>query len=384
MRRVVTSFRLSTFYLLYFLAVGVTLPFLPAYFTTLGISSSEIGVLLSIAPVFSLLMPPVWGQLADRSGHPGVILLVLCVGALLGYTVLLGASGFSTALVAMALYSVFGSSVTSIIDSMSLQHLTHHRGEYAHLRRWGSLGFVVATLAFGYSVKRVDRMAVLAPMVFLLAAAAWCGLTLARAPRVARSGPRPTVKAAVNLLNDKTLLLLLLATMLHWVAGTPYHGSLGTHFTAMGLAPWAVGLTWGVAVSSEVVVLSLWPKWSHVVSPRVLLLITFALSSLRWFAMAATSNVVLLTLLAATHGISFGAFYVAAVAEVAKHAPDSLRATGQALFTAITFGFGGIVGFTGSGVLYAHLGGHQLFAIAGAIELLPIAVVLFAFKRPIK
>ncbi len=142
MRRVVTSFRLSTFYLLYFLAVGVTLPFLPAYFTTLGISSSEIGVLLSIAPVFSLLMPPVWGQLADRSGHPGVILLVLCVGALLGYTVLLGASGFSTALVAMALYSVFGSSVTSIIDSMSLQHLTHHRGEYAHLRRWGSLGFV--------------------------------------------------------------------------------------------------------------------------------------------------------------------------------------------------------------------------------------------------
>ena len=369
------------FYLLFFLAVGVTLPFLPAYFVSLGISPAQVGVLLAVGPVLSLLMPPVWGQLADRTGHSGVVLLLLCVGGLLGYSVLLGATGFASALVAIGLYSVFGSSVTAIADSLSLQHLAVQGGSYAHVRRWGSLGFVVATVGFGYSIERVDRLAVLAPMVFLGAAAVWCALTLARAPRVVRSGPRPTIKAALGLLRDPTFALLLLATTLHWVAGTPYHGSLGTHFTALGLPPWTVGLTWGVAVSSEVLVMTLWPRWSHRFTPRTLLLVSFGLSALRWWGMAATSNVVLLTALAALHGITFGAFYVAAVAEVSKHAPESLRATGQALFTALTFGIGGIVGYGTSGVLYTHLGGHQLFAIAGFVELLPMVVVLLAFKQ---
>ena len=66
---------------------------------------------------------------------------------------------------------------------------------------------------------------------------------------------------------------------------------------------------------------------------------------------------------------------------MSKHAPESLRATGQALFTALTFGIGGIVGYGTSGVLYTHLGGHQLFAIAGFVELLPMVVVLLAFKQ---
>jgi len=364
------------FYLLFFLAVGVTLPFMPAYFVSLGISPTQVGVLLAVNPVLSLLMPPWWGQLADRTGHPGVVLLVLCLGGLLGYSVLLGASGFGSALVAMALYSVFGSSVTAIVDSLSLQHLARTGGSYAHVRRWGSFGFVVATLGFGYSIVRVDRLAVLAPMLFLAGAALWCGLTLARAPRVTRTGPQPTVKAALGLLRNKPFALLLLATMLHWVASTPYHGSLGTHFTDLGLPPWTVGLTWGVAVSSEVVVMTLWPRWSHLLSAHGMLLVSFGVSALRWWSMAATDNVVLLAALAAVHGISFGAFYVSAVAEVAKHTPESLRATGQALFTAITFGVGGLIGYASSGVLYTHLGGHQLFAIAGVVELLPIAVLL--------
>ena len=315
----VTSFRLSVFYLLYFLTIGVTLPFLPAYFGSLGLSASQIGLLLSVGPVFSLFAPPLWGQLADRTGRPGLVLLMLCLGCLFGYTVLLGASTFTTAVLSMALYAVFGSSVTAIIDSLSLGHLsrTGDLANYGHIRRWGSLGFVVATLAFGYSVAKIDRLALLVPMGFLAASAAWCAVTLARAPRVmAAEGPKPSFTAAAQLLQNRELVLLLVATTLHWVASTPYHGSLGTHYTAMGLAPWAIGLTAGVAVSSEVVVMTLWPRWSHRVSARHLLMLAFGVSALRWWGMAATSDVVWLTALSALHGLSFGAFYVASVSEV--------------------------------------------------------------------
>ena len=376
-----TSFRLSTFYLLYFLSIGVTLPFMPAYFQSLGFSPERAGALLSVLPVCSMVLPPVWGQVADRTGRPGVVLLVLCVGGLFGYTLLLGASSFVGALLAMGVYSVFGSAITAIIDSIAMQHVLINGGEYSHLRRWGSFGFVVSTLAFGYSIKQVDRVAVLAPIAFLAAASAWCAVTLARAPKGAREGPKPSVKAAIDLLRDKQLVLLLIATTLHWLAGTPYHGSLGPHYLSLGLQPWAISLTWGAAVGSEVIVLSLYPRWSHRISTRWLLICAFSISAFRWFAMASTSNVVALTLLATLHGLTFGAFYVAAVNQIARHAPGSLRATGQSLFVAMTFGFGGLVGFSGSGALYSWVGGHRLFAFAGVLELLPLAVAAFLLRR---
>ena len=80
----------------------------------------------------------------------------------------------------------------------------------------------------------------------------------------------------------------------------------------------------------------------------------------------------------------FGAFYVAAVAQVEALVPSSLRATGQALFVALTFGFGGIAGFSASGLFFQHFGGHRLFLLAAFIELLPIAVVwrIKGFKSP--
>ncbi len=355
--RTVTSFRLSVFYFIYFLTVGLTLPFLPAYFQARHFSPAEIGVLLSAGPVFAFF--------------------ALCLGSAAGYALLLGAESFTGSLVALGVYSVFGSSITPVIDAIALGHLAQHPGEYAHLRRWGSLGFVVASLGFGAWVTRIDSRVVVTSILCFAAAAAWAGLTLARAPAAKVVGPRPTVRAAAQLLRQKPLVLLLTATMLHWVANTPYHGSLGTHFTDIGLLPWAIGLTAGVAVCSEVVVMTTWPSWSPRLRPRALLMGTFAVSSARWAGMAATDDVRWLTALAALHGITFGAFYVASVAEVAKLAPESLRATGQALFVASTFGLGGLLGYSGSGVLYGLVGGHRLFALAAVAEWLPLGVIFW-------
>ncbi|MCU0700580.1 MAG: MFS transporter, partial [Myxococcaceae bacterium] len=131
---------------------------------------------------------------------------------------------------------------------------------------------------------------------------------------------------------------------------------------------------------SEVLVFATWPRWSHRVRPRALLLVAFGVSALRWGAMGLTTSPTLLVALAALHGLSFGAFYVASISWVADRAPGSLRATGQSLFVAATFGLGGLVGFTGAGRLYDGVGGQRLFQLAALAELVPALVVWWRLR----
>lgn len=369
-------FGLAGFYLLYFMATGVALPFLPGYFKTLEFNGSQAGLLLAVAPAFSIVMPPLWGQLADRSGRPGLVLFATTLGGALGYFVLSQATTFSAVFIACCVQATFASSLTSLADALALQHVKTHGGSYAALRRWGSLGFVLTSLPFGYLVTVIDRRAVVVPFVLLSLAASWVGVTLARAPRQQHvEGPRPDWRAAWALLRRRDLALFLCATALHWIACAPYHGSLAPHVAALGLPPSVVGLSSSLGVASELVVMITWPRWATRVSPRRLLTVVFVASAVRWAVMATTTNPVVLVTVAALHGLTFGAFYLASVTWVMERTPDSLRATGQALFVAVTFGLGGIVGYRGAGALYDALRGHGLFAVAAAIALLPALVI---------
>jgi PPP family 3-phenylpropionic acid transporter len=83
------------------------------------------------------------------------------------------------------------------------------------------------------------------------------------------------------------------------------------------------------------------------------------------------------------HGFTFGLFWGGAVEGLSRLVPPPLRATGQALFSAIVFGGGNALGFQLSGLLYDRLGAvAPVFAAAGLIEFLPVAGALIVLRAP--
>ncbi len=373
---------LIVFYVLLFMTVGVTLPFMPGYFRTLGFTGAQSGTLLAVGPTFALFMPPLWGQLADRLGRPGLVLTIAAAGGVLGYGLLARATTFPEALVALGVHAVFATSLTSLADTLALHHVQQHGGTYAGIRTWGSIGFVMASLPFGFLIKEIDRTTVLVPLGLLALAAIAAALTLARLPVKIHPGPKPTLANAVALARQPEMGLFLLATCLHWISCAPYHGSLAPHVRDLGLPASVVGLSASVGVASEILVMFTWSRWAPRIPTRKLLIACFVVSSARWGVMALTSDPVVLVAAAALHGFTFGAFYLSSVAWMVERAPGSLRATGQALFVAATFGIGGIVGYRGSGALYDLVGGHRLFALAALVALLP-ALVLALTPPPV-
>ena len=267
-----------------------------------------------------------------------------------------------------------------MVDSLALNHVAQTGGSFAHLRLFGSLGFILAATSFGLMVKKVDRSAILVAVALLAALAAW---SLSLRSRAA-SGGTPHPLAGLRLLRDnKDLRWLLAATGLHWMACTPYNGMLAIHVLALGLSPSVVGICAGMGVAAEVAAMLLYPHLADRIAPRHLLCLSFVLSAVRWGGMALVSSPVLIVALALLHSMSFGIFYVSSVAFMARRVPQHLRASGQGLFTSVTFGVGGLIGFSASGAAYSLLGGgHALFAVAGVLELLAAMLVLQASPAP--
>ena len=366
---------LAVSYLLLFAATGITLPFLPAYLTSLGFSSAQLGVLLAVSPALSMVAPPLWGQLADRSGRPGAVLLALTLGGAAGFSLLLFASSFVAALFALAAYAVFASSYTTLLDTLTLNAVVKRGGTYAQVRLFGSLGFILSALAFGFSRTTVDRAAVTMPLLTMVAFAMWTAFTLTRRRQLLDPGHRPSARAAFEIARRPEVLRFLIAVCLHWVACTPYHGTLSLHVNALHLPPRVVSLSAAVGVIAELLLMASWPRWGHRVDPRALLCVSFAASALRWLGMSLTSDEWVLTALAVLHGLTFGAFFVSSVGFMSRQAPDALRATGQALFVASAFGLGGLSGYLLTGLGYDALGGHRLFLVAAGVELIPAALM---------
>ncbi|MGZ3460088.1 MAG: MFS transporter, partial [Archangium sp.] len=292
------------FYALYFGTVGIVLPFLPAYLESLALSVTQVGLLLSLSPLLALAAPHFWGHLADRSGRASRVLSVLAAGACAGFCPLLFVDRFPTLVATFAAYAFFASSITPLVDSLALQHAAQAGGSYAHLRLFGSLGFVLSSTLFGLAVDAVGRATVLVPLVLFAALALW-SLTL-------RDPGGPLAEGAVHplsglqLLADRDLRWLLAGTALHWIACAPYHGLFSIFVGSLGLRPSVVGISAGLGVAAELGVMFLYPRVAERIAPRHLLALAFATSALRWVGLSVATSAAVIVALSLLHGMTFG------------------------------------------------------------------------------
>lgn len=371
--------RIAIFYFLWFCSVGIGLPFMAAVLKACGYTEAQIGLLLAVSPACAMIFPPLWGQLADKNARHGAVLATLATGCAAGTLTLYLAPSFGPALAAAALGAIFGSSISTLADALAVQAAAEAGGSFSRVRVFGSLGFIAATITFGALVSRVGRETLLVILALQAVAAVYGWVALGRAQSRLAHGPSAGFEGMRQLLGLPGVKSLLAASALHWVACAPYHGIYAPLVAARGFEEWVVAASAGIAVLSEVGVMATWPRWAHRISVPALLSACFLVSGVRW-VLTAHASIPLLLLLAVLHGLTFGAFYVAAVEWLARAAPPSLRASAQSLFVAATFGLGGVVGYLSTGALWGAVGAPRAFELAGLFEALPLFLALWLWR----
>ncbi|MCL4515324.1 MAG: MFS transporter [Firmicutes bacterium] len=370
---------LKAFYFAYFVAFGIYSPYLNLYFKQQGLSGAQIGIINMIIPLVAMVIPPLAGQLADKSNQRRYLLAGMVIFSIPFLVMLEVSHSFPWAVALMLAFSILSSPVAPVADGVTLEMLGQNANRYGSIRVWGSIGYAAAVFGIGKVLEVAGWGTVFALYSVMGLSAGVLALRLPErsgAQKGLPSGQEPPRLLIKPLLTNGRLATFLVIAFLARASATTYYNFFSIYLDNLGIRTGLIGLSWTIGVISEIAVVIFFSSWilEHI-GPEVLYLAGLAGTALRWYLYSAVTSPGAILFTQLLHGLTFAAFQIGAVSIVNELTPAGLKASGQSLLSAITVGLAGVMGAFGGGLLYDMVGLRPLFALSGGIAL--IATLLF-------
>jgi MFS transporter, PPP family, 3-phenylpropionic acid transporter len=364
--------RLSLFYAAFFLAGGVQLPFWPVWLSSRGLGPGEIGALLAIGQWTKVAATPLIGGMADRSCDPRRVMLGLVILCLAGYVLCIPARGFLPLTFLNALTAACLAGLLPIGESLALSHTRQGAVDYGRVRLWGTLAFVLATLAGGPIVGGRNPDIILALILGLTA------LNLGSCSLLPRAHTHLSEETGSwrQMMAGQHLLFLACATLI--AASHSVYYAFGTlNWQAQGHSDTVIAMLWAEGAAAEAVFFFWGARAVARWGPTALLAVGGGSAALRWTVLAVASDLRVLALAQLLHAGTLAAAHLGAMHYMARAVPPRYAATGQAVYSAVVGGAGYGLFMLASGWLYGALGGEAYLAMAAlGIAALVLALLL--------
>ncbi len=371
--------RLSGYYFFYFAFIGAFSPYFGLYLQSLSFSAWDIGLLMSQMQLMRLCAPYLWGVLADRLAQRVSVVRLAAVLSLIVFSAFFLVKSFPAMLVAMALLAFFWSAALPLVETVTFDHLRDQPGRYSRIRLWGSVGFIVAVMGTGALLDGLPLPSLLWVIVGTLTGILIYALAVPEAPAHASADEHLPVGDIVR----QTRVRALFAACFMMSAA---HGALyvfySIHLADHQYGKFLVGCLWSLGVLTEIIVFFFMNDLLRQFGLRAILLLSFAAATVRFLMIGWGVEWLLVIVLAQLlHGLTFGAYHAAAIAAVNRWFPGRCQARGQALYSSVSFGAGGLVGGLLSGWTWERLGAAPTYALSSVFALVGLLFVALWVRR---
>lgn len=369
------AIRLSFLFAGLFAGLGLYMPFFPVYLKQRGLTPDEIALVLFVPIVIRAAAAPFIAGLTDRRIDPALFLAGsnLVIGALFALTAL--ATDLTAFLVLAALIALLQSASIPLSDALTIKAAQTHQGlHYGRIRLWGSVAFFAANLGGGFLLAHFGGVSI--PLAIGLCTAS---VLLVVFPLRGEASERKTRAQTVAPLGG-FLFLVFAATALIQASHAFLYAFGSLLWNAQGYGAETIGAVWALNIIGEV---ALFWFFGSAVGPRfpafAFILLGGSVAALRWIVMAFAPGPFVLALCQLSHGITFGATHLGAIALVARFAPDGARSRAQGMMSAINGALAASVTLS-SGWLYAHFGSGSFWAMV-PLAMAGTALAALAFVR---
>jgi MFS transporter, PPP family, 3-phenylpropionic acid transporter len=363
-----------------FLAFGVHAPFLSLHLKNHGFTPTELGLYISMFSFARVVVPPLLGFWAD-AGWGGVRLLriVSIISLLGGVGLVLSPSAGTLSFIAITVYSIGRAPVVPLADGVALSALGKSDPIlFGRMRLFGSASFWVASFICAIFYDFVSAHTFEVALIFGLLVAVFVSFW---AEPFELKITRPTWKDFQELIHKPLFVGFLVVAFVVKLAESTFDVYLGIRLSAVGANWTTISIAWGLSILPEIVLFAYaGPYMSRIGLHRVLPFCAM-IAALRWLLVGGFDSLWVLLLSQPLHAITFAAYYSASVAHVANCSADKLRHSGQAIFGAIVYGLGGMIGARLSGWVVTQTSIKIAFLGSAALAALGALAMWAMFKK---
>lgn len=358
--------------MLHFFINGILVIFaayFPLYFQDYGMNKTEIGGLMALGPLISLVAHPFWGYWTNRRQSAKPVLIALLIGLLISGHFLLSVDKDQMLYFTLIIFYFFLTPLLTQSHTVTLDISLDSNQEFRNYRIYGSLGWTVTALIVSPFVGISDPLGL--SIAFGLVTLIALGITVLL-PAQKRKENRiswPSYREFLGGLQNKYFVAVLILGLLVAVPNAINSMFMPLYMIDLGGTPRYVGLAVFLSTLLEVATFVLIRKFLKRKLTYLLgcLTIVSLIFTLRWQLMSMVTHPLQIVFIQLLHSVAFGGFFYVGTEVTNILLPRPYHSAGQAIY---------VIGWSGlAGIAAGPLGGW-MFQNFGAITLYKTNVTL--------
>jgi len=328
---------------------------------------------MAILALTKLLSPNLWGWLADHSKRHALLVRISSLMTALLFFPVDRMDSFAQMAGLLVAIGLFWNAPLPLFESVTLGYLPHDSHRYSRIRLWGSVGFLIAVLFFGWALNNGLAIACLPQAVWLLLL--WMSiisLTI-NEPQIRRTPQEHSSVWAV--LKRPEVAAAFVVFMLVQVMHGPHYVFFSIYLEQNGYDNDRIGQLWALGVLAEVLLFAFAGRLLRRFSIRHLLILALILGIARWLITGWMVRHAYWIIIAQTlHAATFTATHIVSMSLIHRYFSGQHQAKGQTLYSSFSYGLGGMLGSFIAGELWERAGPESIYLFSAGVSLLALLI----------
>jgi PPP family 3-phenylpropionic acid transporter len=372
-------FWFKLFYAVKFAGIGVFMPYMVMYLIRKDLNNIQVGYLMSLTTLAAIIVQPVWGIISDKFNMTRLLVTIGCwttSGFVLGFTL---TDRFEYLVVIIVLSSILNAPIHSNVAALALSHL-ESRGkqeEFGKFRLWGSIGFIVATAISG-GLFFEDNLTI---TVYLYSGSLFVlGLISLRLPDRHISTDVQWIDGLRLLAGNRRLRLFLVGVIFVGITVGISDQYLVVYMNELNASAWIIGATIAVTAVPEIPLMNYAETFIRKWGLRLTYIAAISALPVRWLFNILVTDPNIALPVQALHGVAMSALLAVGVIYIDNVLPNTLRASGQAIYSTSLYGLGPSIGLFIAGLLMSSGSTKSLWVLCLFVGLTGCIIINNAMK----
>ncbi|MGD9679453.1 MAG: MFS transporter [Vulcanibacillus sp.] len=369
--------KFKIFYFLRYFGDAFFYPFMTMYFIYKGMQENQVGIILAITPIITILVNPIWNFIVKDTKISRLVLKIMTLLEGLFIILLTQISGLELYALLIGLIAFFCSPFISIQDGYTSTYTNIHKIEYSSIRIYASIAYVIASAIAGFIIQYIGYTLpfIISGTFFALTALVAFWIKPIERDIIQEKKKKRDLKALFRNANFYKYLIFYTLVIGAVRIADSYFGIFLTNELNLSLSMY--GLLYAGFVSVEVITLRFLTIKGSLYQERTLIMIASLLFFIRIFTYALYLPLGLMLAITMLRGLSWGTIIYTNIKYVIKIVKVE-NITSAILFMTLTFSlFIGIGNFI-FGSLIKVIGYQWLYVIDAGLILIGL-LIFFIF-----